>query len=181
MLRYLTQSRWTLLVFGLVLGVIGGAAVALQFSSPRLPFPTTLLNASATHGGTTMAIATGPIQDGVEGFFVLDFITGELTCSVLNPRTGAMGGAYRANVVADLGVEQGKQPQYLMVTGAANFRTQGGNVTPAESVVYVADANTGRYVGYWLPWNRTAAQYNFTQASPMVVLGTGSARNIQLE
>lgn len=181
MLLYLKQSRWALLVLGLGLGAIMGAMVAVQFASPRVQFPETLLNATATHGGTTMAIATGPIQDGVEGFFVLDFITGELSCSVLNPRTGAMGGAFRANVVADLGVEQGKQPQYLMVTGAANFRTQGGNLAPAETVVYVADANTGRYVAYWLPWNRQAAQYNFAQASPMQVLGTGSARNIRLE
>lgn len=181
MLRHLKQSRWALLVFGLSIGAVLGAVVTVQYSTPRIQLPETLLNAVATHGGSTMAIATGPIQDGVEGFFVLDFITGELTCSVLNPRTGAMGGAYRANVVADLGVEQGKQPQYLMVTGAANFRTQGGNVLPAESIVYVADANTGRYVAYWLPWNRQAAQYNFAQASPMMVLGTGSARNIQVE
>ena len=181
MLCYLKQSRWTLLVFGLALGAMMGAVVAFQFSSPRIELPATLLNASATHGGTTMAIATGPIQDGVEGVFILDFITGELTCSVLNPRTGTMGGAYRANVVTDLGVEQGKQPQYLMVTGAANFRTQGANVAPAESIVYVADANTGHYVAYWLPWNKTAAQYNFAQASAMIVLGKGSARNIQVE
>lgn len=189
MLRHLKQSRWTSLVIGLsfgvvtclALGAIIGAAVAVQFSSPRVQLPTTLLNASATHGGTTMAIATGPIQDGVEGFFILDFITGELTCSVLNPRTGAMGGAYRANVVNDLGVEQGKQPQYLMVTGAADFRTQGANLAPAESIVYVADANTGHYVAYWLPWNKVAAQQNFPQAAAMQVLGKGTARNIQVE
>jgi len=176
MLRNLKRGHWALLVCGVMLGALMGAVVAVQFSCPRFELPATLLNASSTHGGTTMAIATGPIQDGVEGLFVLDFITGEL-----NPRTGAMGGAFKANVVQDLGVEQGKQPQYLMVTGAANFRTQSGNIAPAESVVYVADANTGRYVGYWLPWNRTAAQYNFTQASAMMVLGTGSARNIQVE
>ncbi len=181
MLRHLNQSRWAFLAVGLLLGSAVGAVVAYQFKTPQLQLPQTLLNASATHGGTTMAIASGPIQDGVEGFFVLDFITGELTCSVLNPRTGAMGGAYRTNVVEHLGVEQGKQPQYLMVTGNANFRTQGGNTVPAESVVYVADANTGRYVGFWLPWNRAAAQYNFAQAFPMQVLGTGSARNIQIE
>ncbi len=181
MLRHLKQSRWTLLLFGVALGAILGAVVAAQFSTPRIQFPTTPLNAAATSGGTTMVIATGPIQEGVEGFFILDFITGELTCSVLNPRTGQLGGAYKANVVADLGVEQGKQPQYLMVTGAANFRMGGGNVLPAESVVYVADANTGRYVAYWLPWNRIAAQQNFPQASLMQVLGTGSARNIQVE
>ncbi|MDA1050131.1 MAG: hypothetical protein O3C40_06585 [Planctomycetota bacterium] len=174
MLRHLKRSRWTLPLCGLVLGAMLGAVVVAQFT-------TTPLHAAATHGGTTMAIATGPIQDGVEGFFVLDFITGELTCSVLNPRSGQMGGAYRANVVADLGVEQGKQPQYLLVTGAANFRTQGGNLVPAESVVYVADANTGRYVAYWLPWNKLAAQQNFPQANPMQVLGVGSARNIQVE
>ena len=181
MLRQLKQSRWAILACGLVCGAMAGALVALQFSGPRIQLPSTLLNATATHGGSTMAIATGPIDEGVEGFFVLDFITGELTCSVLNPRTGALGGAYRANVVADLGVEQGKQPQYLMVTGAADFRTQGGNVKPAESIIYVADANTGRYVAYWLPWNRQAAQYNFTQANPMLVLGKGSARNIEIE
>ncbi len=181
MLRHLKQNRWAFLAAGLMLGCIGGGVVAYQFKTPQLQLPQTLLNATATHGGTTMAIATGPIDEGVEGFFVLDFITGELTCSVLNPRNGAMGGAYRTNVVEHLGVEQGKQPQYLMVTGAANFRTTGGNVRPAQSVVYVADANTGRYVGFWLPWNRAAAQYNFTQANPMLVLGTGSARNIQLE
>jgi expansin (peptidoglycan-binding protein) len=181
MLRHLEQSRWTLLVVGLAFGAIFGAVVAVQFLSPRIQMPEMLLNATATHGAKTMATATGPISQGVEGFFVLDFITGELTCSVLNPRSGAMGGAFRANVVADLGVEQGKQPQYLMVTGAASFRTQGGNVRPAESVVYVTDANTGRYVAYWLPWNRAAEQYNFAQASPMLVLGKGSARNLELE
>ena len=58
MLRHLKQSRWTLLVFGLAFGAILGAAVAFQFSSPRIQLPTTLLNAAATHGGTTMAIAT---------------------------------------------------------------------------------------------------------------------------
>jgi len=127
MLSHLKRSRWTMLLLGLVVGATIGAVVAVQFSSPRIHLPATLLNATATSGGTTMAIATGPIQEGVEGLFILDFITGELTCSVLNPRTGAIGGAYQANVVADLGVEQGKAPQYLMVTGAASFKTQGGH------------------------------------------------------
>jgi len=181
MLLHLKQSRWTLLLFGLVFGAIMGAVVTIQFSSHQIQLPATLLNAAASSGGTTMAIATGPIQDGVEGLFILDFITGDLTCSVLNPRTGALGGAYKANVIAALGVEQGKQPQFLLVTGAANFRTQGGNLTPAESVVYVADANTGHYVAYWLPWNKIAAQQGFPQASEMKVLGTGSARNVPVE
>lgn len=181
MKRYLTRTPWLMLVMGLVCGAAIGAGVYAKLGTPRIELPATLLNATATHGGDTMAIATGPVADGVEGLFILDFITGELSCSVLNPRNGAIGGAYKVNVVGDLGVEQGKQPKYVMVTGQASFRVQGGNVKPAESVVYVADTNTGRFVAYMLPWNRQAAQWNFTQVYPMIKLGQGSARNIQLE
>ena len=181
MKRLLTRSPWSMLVIGLLCGAAIGAAVYAKLSEPRFELPATLLNATATHGSDTMALATGPVANGVEGLFILDFITGELTCSVLNPRTGTLGGAFSANVVADLGVEQGKQPKYIMVTGQADFRVQGGNIQPAQSVVYVADSNTGRWAAYWLPWNRQAASYNFTQASHMCVLGKGAARNIQLE
>ena len=129
-----------------------------------------------------MAIATGPIGDGIEGLFVLDFITGYLRCQVLNSRTGGAGGIYEHNVAADLGVQQGKQPRYLMTTGAAEFRYQGGgNVRPAGCVLYVADTNTGRYVAYMLPWNPAAAQYNATQRYPMVPLFKDTARNLVIE
>ena len=181
MKRLFTRTPWLMLAIGLIVGAGVGALVASKLSTPRLELPATLLNATATDSSDTMSLATGPVAEGIEGLFILDFITGELTCSVLNPRTGALGGAFSANVVADLGVEQGKQPKYIMVTGQAQFRVQGGNIRPAESVVYVADSNTGHWVAYWLPWNRQAASYNFTQASPMGVLGKGSARNIQVE
>lgn len=178
MKRYLTRTPWLMLSIGLVLGAVAGAVVTARTSTPRLELPTTLLNATATHGSNTMALATGPVAQGVEGLFILDFITGDLTCQVLNPRTGRLGGAYSANVVQDLGVQQGKQPSYIMVTGQASFRVQGGDFQPAECVVYVADSNTGRYVAYWLPWNRQAAATGFPQAAAMQVLGTGLARNL---
>ncbi len=181
MFRRLSRTPWLVLGVGLMLGIAVGVGISSQFNGSGVPLPTTLLNATATHGGDTMALATGPIDNGVEGLFILDFITGELTCRVVNPRDGTMAAAYAANVVAELGIEQGKRPKYLMVTGAANFRTQGGSITPAQSVVYVADANTGNYVAYWLPWNRQAQQHDFTQAFKMRVLGKGSARNIQVE
>lgn len=175
----LTRNPWVLLTVGLICGAAVGAAVYSKLSPQRVELPATLLNATATHGSNTMALATGPVADGVEGLFILDFITGELTCSVLNPRTGLMAAGFSANVVADLGVQQGKQPNYVMVTGQADFRVQGGNIRPAQSVVYVADTNTGRWVAYWLPWNRQAATWNFAQAFPMMKLGQGMARNIQ--
>ena len=139
------------------------------------------LHAMATHGADSMAIATGEIDEGVEGVFILDFITGELTCQVLNARTGLLGGLFRQNVVADLGVEQGKQPKYLLVTGGLEIRQNISNVRPARSIVYVADSNSGRYVAYVLPWNPQLANAGGAQASAMIPIGRGSARNAVLE
>jgi hypothetical protein len=188
MIQRLKSQPYAMMSIGLAMGLlvgigmVVGTLVGTSYSRmARFEFPETILNATATHGGTTMAIATGPIDDGIEGLFVLDFITGQLQASVLNPRTGAIGGLFKVNVVGDLGVEQGKQPKYLLATGKATFRSGGGNVRPAESIVYVADENTGRFAAYYLPWNRQASQYNFAQASPMILLGKGSARNIELE
>jgi len=142
-----------------------------------------LLQASATDSTSSMAIATGHIADGVEGLFVLDFITGNLQCQVLNPRTGGAGGLYRHNVSGDLGVQQGKQPRYLMATGTADFRVQSGNVKPAGCILYVADANTGRYAAYMLPWNKAIAQQRTgqVQINPMIMLFTGNVRNVVVE
>jgi len=187
MMRRLQRNPWLALSAGVCMGllmgvgVMIGAMIAVPLArTPSIEFPG-VLNATATDSTSTMAIATGPIDGEVEGLFVLDFLTGELQCSVLNPRTGTLGGLYKHNVVLDLGVEQGKQPKYLMVTGAANFRVSGGNVRPAASIVYVADANTGRYAAYMLPWDRQAQSYNFAQMNPMILLGTGDARQLQVE
>ena len=169
---------------GLLVGVgmLIGALVTKQDQSSKHGFPMELLQASATDSTSSMSIATGHIADGVEGLFVLDFITGNLQCQVLNPRTGGAGGLFRHNVSLDLGVQQGKQPRYLMATGLADFRVQaGGNVKPAGCILYVADANTGRYVAYMLPWNKARAQSNVTQTYPMTLLWAGNVRNVVVE
>jgi hypothetical protein len=161
------------------LGMLAGATLTASlnpFAALEIP-----LHATATHGGDSMAIATGLIDEGVAGVFILDFITGELTCQVLNPRTGTLAGLYKRTVSQDLGVEQGKQPKYLMVTGYLQVRQNIGNVKPADSLVYVADANTGRYVAYLLPWNKAAFGQNLTQASELIPIGRGSARNVEVE
>ncbi len=188
MLHWMNQKGALLFGAGLSLGLFAGvgmligALVSQQGQSPRHGFPMELLNASATDSTSTMAIATGHIADGVEGLFVLDFITGNLQCQVLNPRTGGAGGLFRHNVSLDLGVQQGKQPRYLMATGVADFRFQaGGNFKPAGCILYVADANTGRYAAYMLPWNKARAQYNVTQIYPMNMLFSGNVRNVIVE
>jgi hypothetical protein len=189
MLHWMNQKGALLFGAGLSLGLFAGvgmligALVSQQGQSSQQGFPMELLQASATDSTSSMAIATGYIGNGVEGLFVLDFITGNLQCQVLNPRfAGKIGGLFQHNVALDLGVQQGKQPRYLMATGVADFRVQtGGNVKPAGCVLYVADANTGRYAAYMLPWNENAAKQNVNQSYPMKILFTGNVRNVVVE
>ena len=180
-----TSPRSQTFGIGVASGVLLGAGilvgVVLTAALDVWPIWETPLEAVASSAGDTMAIATGPIDQGVEGLFVLDFITSELTCQVLNPRTAKLGGVYRRNVAADLGVEQGKQPKYLMVTGFLQVKQNIGNVKPAESVVYVADVNTGKYMAYILPWSKMAANNYQPQAAQMIPVGGGSSRNIVVE
>lgn len=164
-----------------VVATFGTLAAWGYFNPDKLKLAERQLEAMATHGADSMAIATGYIDEGVEGIFMLDFITGDLTCQVLNPRYGTLGGVFKQNVVLDLGVEQGKQPKYLLVTGGLEVKQNISNLRPAKSIVYVADSNTGHYVAYMLPWNQQIANAGGAQAAPMVAVGRGTVRNIAVE
>lgn len=92
-------------IAGLLLGLAVAVGIFLgRFSSH--PAEAIRLNATASHGASSFAMATGPIDDTVEGLFCLDFVTGDLTCYVLNPRTGRGAGLYKTNVTADLAPER---------------------------------------------------------------------------
>ncbi|MGE0758049.1 MAG: hypothetical protein AB7F89_15555 [Pirellulaceae bacterium] len=188
MIRHLTQHsvvKWFAgLVTGLLLSTLGIVAVLSftgYFEQEHLRWLERQLHAAAAQSGGTLSVATGYIEPGVEGIFVLDAISGDLTCGVLNPRSGQIAGLFRRNVAADLGVQQGKQPKYLMVTGAVEQRSQISNVRPALSLVYVADATTGRYAGYMMPWNTQVINQNQTIAQTFIPIGGGSARNVPIE
>jgi hypothetical protein len=190
MIRQLFQriQRHAALLAGLGMGLlvsVGAACAVLQWSGAwekaRIRSLETRLHAAASHSSDTLAVATGYIDQGVEGIFVLDFISGYLTCGVLNPRSGQIAGLFRRNVAADLGVVQGKQPKYLMVTGYFDAKGTVSNTRPALSLVYVADSTTGRYVGYMLPWNSQALNANRPQIQNLVPIGGGSARNVAIE
>lgn len=179
------------LATGFALGLLVGVGMLLGAwatlaRQPALPFALgeTALRASATDSGETFAIATGAIADGVEGVFFLDFLTGNLNCWVVNARTRQMGGHFFVlNVGEHLGVIPGqsqKNPRYLMVTGVASMQRGSGGFQPADSLVYVADANSGNFAIYAIPWNRQATVTNRPQEAPMVVLLTGSARNLEI-
>jgi hypothetical protein len=140
MLRELSFKTWTVMCLGLVLGLSLGGAVAVGVllgqrdpGSARLQaFEELKLKASATHGSDTFAIATGHIDEEIEGLFTLDFVTGDLQCFVLNSRTGAMAGRFMINVndAKIFGAKRGKKPNFLMTTGAFNGGASSGGAKP---------------------------------------------------
>jgi hypothetical protein len=175
------------LAVGLVLGLAVVAGVLLGLGSrpsemtlaERL-LGETQLRATGATGGKSIALATGVIDEGTEGIFVLDYLTGELQCWVINPRLGTFNSMFKYNVIADLGIEQGKTPDYVMTTGVADFRGPTASQV-ARSVVYVADGNTGNVGCYAVPWNRAAATAGQPLTGPLQRVAVGKARLVAVQ
>jgi len=188
MFRSSSYRSWMSLATGAAFGLAIAGALGLGVywgqqtaASPALPGLEELrLRAMASHGSDNFAIATGPVDEEVEGLFTLDFVTGDLQCFVINPRTVGLGGWFKANVAADLGVERGKKPHYLIATG--NFTAPGaaGNQRPAASLCYVVDANTGDAVCYTFPWARSATAVGVTQVTPMIPVHKWKTRSVAI-
>lgn len=161
------------------IGLMAGVAAMLLMSRPAAPlaFGELPLYATASDTGTSMSMATGPVDEEMEGVFFLDFLTGELACVVVASRKPDMiGGVFKTNVIRDLGVEADKKPAYLMVTGAANFVGRTGPMQPGRCIVYVLDQNTGNFAGYGFTWSRTLASGPRLQAGALVKLIADNAR-----
>jgi hypothetical protein len=161
-----------------------GAMIGSKFGSTNLganipPIP--LLADTATKG-KSMSMATGLISPEVEGLYVLDHASGMLQCWLLNPRTGAVGGIYQTNVLADLGVEKVGAGDYVMVTGGFAF-TGGvtGNILPSGSIVYVGDEATGKVVGYSFSFNRTELNRGIMQRGVLRAVCAGPTRGGSVE
>ena len=137
--------------------------------------PPELLSATATHGGSNMAVCTALVGDDAEGFFALDFITGDLRSWVYYPRQSAFGGMFMTNVTNQLG--QSKNPEYLMVSGGTAAARLGGNVRLAQSLIYVVDTRSGLFAAYTVPWNSTAeSSAGAPQGGPMIFVSGGQIR-----
>ncbi len=122
-----------------------GATVGLAIGGL---WPTAPLHATATDRQESFAMATGMIEGGFEAIFTLDFLTGDLRAAVPafnNPR--AFSALYAHNVMQDLGVEVGKNPKFMIVTGTASLRS-GGAFQYGGSVVYIAEVTTGKLAMY---------------------------------
>lgn len=161
------------------MGVLAGSRIASNQTGIELN-PLTLKAASAARG-KSISMATGSVDGNVEGLFILDHLSGDLQCWLLNSRTGAVGGIYRANVVNDLQVDKTGESEFLMVTGGFVYNGGNrGNLVPGQSVVYVADVNTGDVVGYALMYNRQGIQRGVMQNGPLQLVCKGDARQIAI-
>ena len=178
-----------LVVFGIVgLTLVGTVSGVGAFLGNRLA-----QNASATNSqplqlqagtaarGKSLSMATGLIDENVEGLFVLDHVSGDIQCWLLSPRTGAVGGIYKANVVKDLGVEKAGDADYAMATGNFNFiGNNAGNVGPGNSICYVADTKSGKVVGYGIIYDKQAIRRGNVTGGELKVVCKGAIRGEQL-
>lgn len=152
----LKHSRLVWLAIGLALGMMIGGW-----------WPATPLHAVATDRYDTFAIATGPVDDQVEAIFFLDFLTGDLRAAVMN-QYGKFTAFYHYNILADLAVEQGKAPRYLMVTGINDIQRGAARARPSRAIVYVAEINSGEVAAYAIPWVRQSWVGNQLVKAPMI-------------
>ncbi|MCR9293631.1 MAG: hypothetical protein NXI32_12985 [bacterium] len=138
------------------------------------------LFASSASATETMAVATGPISPEADGIFFLDFITGDLQCLVYYPRQRAFGARYLTNVLQHLG-GGGKNPRYTMVAGSTITPFTTGGAQPSNCLIYIADATSGMFAAYTVPWDRNAERSGQMQSGPLIYAGGGPIRNFQLK
>lgn len=181
------SKRYTVFIMGalgvaILVGVTTavGAYVGSRMAERRIiaNLPPINLQAGTAARTKSMSMATGSIDGNAEALFVLDHVTGNIQCWLLNARTGQVGGIYRANAAADLAVA-GKTgaPDFIMTTG--NFFFSGGNTgnnQPSKSVCYVGDANTGNVVGYNVIYNQQVLNRGGVEQGTLNLVCKGASR-----
>jgi hypothetical protein len=162
-------SKHTRLLY-LALGLAGGLAVAWLCSGPRL-------RAASTDRCDTFAMATGWLDDGIEGVYTLDFLTGELRGAALARQNGKFHAFYQGNVNTDLQIDATKNPKYMIVTGMTDLiRTGGARVAPSKGVIYVAEITTGKVAAYFVKWSAAAHSTGAPVRERFILLDTFAMR-----
>jgi hypothetical protein len=148
-----TRSLPTLALV-LAASVVGGLVGGLVLRAGPVP----RAHAVSSLVEESFAVCTAFIDDGIEGFFVLDFETGDLSGGVLGQTPLKFTRAYRHNVLKDLDIKAGKvkNPRFTLLSGVAMVGGPAGT-TMAQSVLYVTDVSTGMTVAYGIPWSSQVA------------------------
>lgn len=169
----MANARILWLAAGLALGLVVGLNVAGIW--PQVP-----LHAVATHGQDNFAICTGPLDENVEGIFVLDAVTGELKGAALNVQTRLFTTWFEHNVARDLPAATSKNPQYRIVTGMTNIRQVVNAGQLGRTVIYVAETTSGLVVAYGVPWVSGRSTSPIRLKEPLVLLDRWQYRNIAI-
>lgn len=148
-----------------------------QFQAAQQQLPLRL-QADSASGGKTISMATGPINNDVEGLYILDHLTGILQCWLLNPRTGDVGGIYVADVNTVLGLDKG-DPDFVMTTGKFYIKSQ-GNMKAADTIVYVGEGASGKVAGFSLTYDKGGIQRGVVQRGELAVVCAGPIRNTNI-
>lgn len=150
----LRKYGWTV---GVVIGLLAGLMIGGLW-------PDTPLHAVSTDRSDSFALATGFVEQETEAVYYLDSLTGTLRAAVLSNRTQGFQAMFETNIHADLarviqgkgggsGIQMPQNPNYIMVTGMADIRRSAGQrLRPGQSVLYVAETNTGFVLAYIVPW-----------------------------
>ncbi|MEZ6063658.1 MAG: hypothetical protein R3C19_25190 [Planctomycetaceae bacterium] len=131
------------LVLVMVGALVGGAAV--------WSLPQDQLRASTAGGNDKFSMVTVPVTGvaDTEAVFVLDHLTGILRGGHINGGGNGFTCLYQHNVAADFQVNPNTpQPKYVIISGAAQLRSQGGGGQPANGILYVAEQTSGMVVAY---------------------------------
>lgn len=155
----------------LVLGLFVGAVVTAAWVGFGQG---TTVQASATHGEGNFAIATGFVDDSIEAFYFLDFLTGDLRAAAVSRRNGEFVAFFERNIQQDFSGGS-KNPKYLMVTGMASIPPGRGQKI-GNCLVYIAEASSGEVAAYALPWNSSLHAKGQAQRGEFLPLAKGSFR-----
>lgn len=161
---------WVCLAGGLLVGVVLGGV-----------WPHVELHAVATDRQDSFAIATGHLDEETEAIYFLDFITGELKATALSPIVRKFFAAFDANVINDLGIDPARNPKFMLVTGDAIFRQNGGQIQPGNSAVYVAELTSGKVAAYAVPWSQAYSNSGRPIKKSMVLLDVMQFRSPAIE
>ena len=83
--------------------------------------------------------------------------------------------ALQSNVAADMQLEATKRPRYLMVCAQLRSARRLGPAT-GTGIVYVVEANSGKFAAYGVPWRHDLFVSGRPQQGELLLLQVGSAR-----
>ena len=169
-------SAFALTVALLAIGVMLGTAISKESGSPS----TLKLMASGSSAGKNVSLATGQIDEGNEGIYILDHLNGNLQCWLINPRTNKIGGVYRANIFDALpDLKQGDDLDFVLTTGNFNFQNR-GNQQLARSIAFVGVGKSGVVAGFGFRFDKTVIQRGNIQEGTLEVVVNGPIRDLQI-